>query len=250
MKLHRVILVAAFVAVAMPALAQTIDGSTVESYERSAKAMIESLPEADRVVFAKGMMNMIITGYPAAAGVEGLALMSIMPAAMEAAHITLDGVTFDQIMERGRSLADNTVGSAASVESSLPAAERTACLFSAVTVDDAKVENHDYATFLTVTVTNGLAWALSGIQFDYSVATPGRSVPWLEDSVSLSISGGIEPGETRGVSTSLFGLSSDAVEPLVADVTITDVADQHRRLLLGGQSVMGWSDELSDFACP
>lgn len=234
---------------ATPVAAQTVDGTTVESYERSVRAMVDTLPEADRPVFAKGMMNMIITGYPAAAGVEGLALMSIMPAAVDAAHITLDGVTLKQIMERGRSLADSQAGAADAATNDL-ATDRQACLVSAVSIENAKVEKGAYNTLLTMTVTNGLGWAVSGLRFEYSVATPGRSVSWLEDDVSLAIAGGIEPGESRTVSTSLFGLPAEAVAPLRADIALNDVADQHKRLFVGGVRVMGWSDEPSDFACP
>ena len=46
----------------------TVDGSSQEAYERSAKAMADSLSEADREAFARGLINLIITRYPAAQG--------------------------------------------------------------------------------------------------------------------------------------------------------------------------------------
>lgn len=250
MNLRRFLIVGAFALSAIPASAQTVDGSTVESYERSVRAMVETLSEVDRAVFAKGMMNLIVTGYPAAAGVEGLALMSIMPAAVEAAHITLDGKSLEQIMERGRSLNAEALEATTSPAPDDPTVELIACLNSTVAISDAMVEDGDYSTNLSITVTNGLDWAISAVQFDYTIATPGRSVPWLKDNVSLSISGGIEPGEQRTVSTGLYGLSAEAIKPLEALVTLTDVADQDQRLLVGERRVMGWPEEPSSFECP
>lgn len=45
-------------------------------------------------------------------------------------------------------------------------------------------------------MTNGTSKPISRAFFRGVLATPERSVPWLEEDFNYSISGGIEPGET------------------------------------------------------
>lgn len=80
------------------------------------------------------------------------------------------------------------------------------------------------------------------------VTTPGRSVPWGKDRNPVSIAGGIEPGETREVRSSI-NLSSDTPEDVEGTATIIDVSDPQERLLVGGVSVMGWPAEPSPMNC-
>ncbi len=48
---------------------------------------------------------------------------------------------------------------------------------------------------IELTVVNNTGHAVSKAYFNGIIASPGRSVPWLEESFSYSISGGLEPGE-------------------------------------------------------
>jgi hypothetical protein len=48
---------------------------------------------------------------------------------------------------------------------------------------------------IEVSVRNGTQHAVSRVYFNGVLASPGRSVPWYEDSFNYSISGGLEPGE-------------------------------------------------------
>ena len=49
---------------------------------------------------------------------------------------------------------------------------------------------------IELTVKNGTATAVSRAHFRGTLASPGRSVPWLRDDFNYEISGGLEPGET------------------------------------------------------
>lgn len=233
-----------------PTWAQTIDGTSVETYERSVRAMADTLDEAEKAIFAKGLMNIVVTEYPAAAGVEGLGLLSILPAATEAAHITLDGYTLEQVLERGRSLQANQSAVGVGDTGTDLATEGLACLQNNVLVSNPVAEKGSYGFTLSFDVTNNLPWAISGIRVEYRVITEGRSVPWDQDSTALSISGGIEQGETRKLSTSLFSVPADAILPLSADVEVRDVADPEQRLLIGEVTIIGWAEEPSAMTCP
>jgi hypothetical protein len=56
------------------------------------------------------------------------------------------------------------------------------------------------------TVKNNTDIALSRIFYHGTVSTPGRSIPWIDEEFNNTISGGIEPGETReiGLAPNLF----------------------------------------------
>lgn len=50
---------------------------------------------------------------------------------------------------------------------------------------------------LELTVTNNLDNAISRLQMTGTLATPGRTVPWLVEDFNYQIPGGLEPGETQ-----------------------------------------------------
>lgn len=54
----------------------------------------------------------------------------------------------------------------------------------------------DLAPVIELTVKNGTDKAISAVYFMGTLASPGRSVPWLKESFSYKISGGLEPGES------------------------------------------------------
>ena len=230
-----------------------VDGSTREAYERSIKTMAESLPEEDRELFAKGLIDLVFTRYPPAQGAKGLeALLFIQPAA-EAAHITLDGVGREEIVERGRELAARAKARTSEKETSVADVKATLrqCIQERVIFTNAVVEQGSFGHTIQIEVTNGLSWAIAGIRIGYTITSAGRSVPWEQDDFALSISGGIEPGETRTVRTSIQRIHSDAPSDLMVDVEVLDVADPQFRQLLRDVRVIGgkWTDETSDLPC-
>ena len=49
---------------------------------------------------------------------------------------------------------------------------------------------------INITVKNGTKHAISRAYFKGRLHTPGRSIPWVEDTFNYSIAGGLEPGES------------------------------------------------------
>ena len=51
-------------------------------------------------------------------------------------------------------------------------------------------------SIIEVSVRNGTEYAIARVFFSGVYASPGRSVPWLKDTLNHAIPGGLEPGET------------------------------------------------------
>lgn len=240
----------ALILAATPALADdlTIDGTSQETFEASVREMTEGLSDGDAKAFAAGLMNVILTEYPPAKGQEGLSILFFGEEATKAAPRTLNGKTRDEILERGRSLSGFNV--AATDDQAASDQERVReCLRQAVVVADATVERRDFSPSLQLTIANRLSWPIAGIRFHYEIRTEGRAVPWAEDDTALAIAGGIEPGEVRTVGTSLMFMPSEAREPFDVKVTISDVADQDKRQLIGDVRIIDWGQEPSARTC-
>jgi hypothetical protein len=123
-----------------------------------------------------------------------------------------------------------------------------ACLQEKVKVSAATVEPADFGPNLNLSVTNGLKWAVRNIVVSYKVTSEGRSVPWAEKEFGMEIPGGIEPGETRAVSTTLM-LTSDAPAKLQASALVINVTDAEKRPLLAQPSYQGFSKDLAPLGC-
>jgi hypothetical protein len=95
-----------FVFNAMTASAEElrIDGSSEASFARSMSAIAKSLTPEEREPYKRGLMNIVLAHYPPAANAEGAALVSLINPAIKAAHTTLNGMTKDEIVARGREL--------------------------------------------------------------------------------------------------------------------------------------------------
>lgn len=223
-----------------------IDGTSKETFTTSAKAMVESLNPEQREIFQKGLLNLIVTRYPPASGIEGFPMLSMMPQAMEVAHVTMNGVTKDEILERGRELAEKSATTTPTAKPDY--ADIRSCLQRKVIVSNAKIEDRDFGQYITLDVTNNLSWAISFVHIGYKATTPGRSVPWTDEKFGMTVSGGIEPGETRSIATNAFGIPAIAKD-VQATAQILDVADAEKRHLVGEVNFIGHSKESSPNGC-
>ena len=122
------------------------------------------------------------------------------------------------------------------------------CLQEKVIISKATVKTEDWGKSIAFAVTNNLKWPISFVSIKYEVVSKGRAVPWDATVFGMDIQGGIEPGETRTVRTTL-SLPSDVPEELEARGAIVDVADASRRQLIGKPRYAGNSKELSPLAC-
>jgi hypothetical protein len=231
------------------ALTGSVDGTSKENYEKSLKAMADQLSAEDKQVFSKGLINLMITRYPPAAGAQGLILLQFMQPAIEAAPVNMNGVTADEIMARGRELVAQSQAASAPAQTA-DTNGTLACLENKVVISSPTFEKGDYSLGSRFQVTNNLPYAIAGIWIDYKIKSENRSVPWSEDDFVIAISGGIEPGETRQLSTSFSLLSRDT--PMTAKVymAVRDVADPDKRLVVkAAGGVSGWPADRSPKGC-
>ena len=221
-----------------------VDGTSAESYERSIRQMADTLDESDKEAFARGLMNMILMEYPPARGKQGFPLLMMMNNAMKAAHVTMSGRLLSEILERGRSLPKSPDNSAP-VGDPDPSEAIRECLQRKVQISNVQIKSNTFQRDISVDVTNGLDWAIAGIRVTYEAYSKGRSVAWAKDDFSLSISGGIEPGEMRTLTTTA-AIANEAPETLIVKAKVLDVSDQFERQLIRDVRVIGWGDEKSD----
>lgn len=85
-----------------PSLAQSIDGSSKESFARSAKAIADSLTDEEKELYSNGFLFLLKESHPLAREAKGFELITIMTEAVENAHIYMDGVTKEQILVAGK----------------------------------------------------------------------------------------------------------------------------------------------------
>lgn len=77
--------------------AETIDGTSQESYESSLREFVQDLDDLEKELFAGALIRLILDRYPPATGSEGFARLAFIEPAMNAAPRLLDGVTFDEL---------------------------------------------------------------------------------------------------------------------------------------------------------
>lgn len=74
---------------------------------------------------------------------------------------------------------------------------------------------------IELTVKNGTRYSVSRAYFKGTLASPGRSVPWLKDDFNYEISGGLEPGEEATWSLSPIMFSAWGTVTLPSDAIFT-----------------------------
>ena len=218
-----------------------VDGSSKEAFDASMSAMAASLPPEQKKAFADGAMKLILEGYPLAAGLEGPALLQMLPKAMEAAPATLNGVTLSQILAAAP--APDTAATAQA-----ETGDKLTCLQANVVVSNPRVEKEAWGHAIAMDVTNNLPWAVGFVVMDYAITSEGRSVPWVDSDFGMSVSGGIEPGETREIRTTA-GLPKEAPDALTLTATLVDVADAEKRQFIGKPRYTGNSKDVTPLPC-
>lgn len=101
------------------------------------------------------------------------------------------------------------------------------CLADAVDISDTRPESPEGGPVLAG-VRNKLDTAISGIEYEYEVATEGRSIPWFTSRRRYqTIPGGVEPSEQRtDIRLSFVETIGEAwFQPLIVTVRIHDLLD-------------------------
>lgn len=224
-----------------------INGSSQAAMQESMRPMMQGLDATELEIFQNGFLSMVVTTYPPAKGLDGLALIPFMEPAMVTAHNRLDGISFAQIMERGRALAKHNEAQANQQKAQSKVAKKeylakVDCMKSKILLSKPSLSKTTFGHRLDFTVSNGLQWALGGIVIRYKLASSGREVPWEKGIRPIVIKGGIEPGETRSIHMTAWEVPKDAPDKMEGTISMYDVADGELKLLFVDDGYLDFSN--------
>ncbi|WIX32701.1 hypothetical protein QO259_18135 [Salinicola sp. JS01] len=185
-----------------------LDGSSDDTMKDSMTKMLDSVgTESDRDQL-KQSIKVIWTDNLDIQSLGDLAKLDPQQKASEM-RSELNGLTAEQInqkaavilAERQEKEKTQALRDIAGLQAKAEKASSDAEKLKAFKIDDAKFywQDREYGMgepVIDITVTNGTDSAVSRAYFEGTVASPDRSVPWIQEAFNYEISGGIEPGET------------------------------------------------------
>lgn len=188
-----------------------IDASTPERYQQSLKRVRDSLP-ADRQAKFDDALRTVGMSKALQGGLAGIMAMSSAKPEEMFAHVTapLNGKTGEEIIAEAEGVVasrkqmehDQTLKEVQELEqkhTNAQAVQSQLSKFEVVTSRFRKVKRNEFLPpqpLIELTVKNGTGKAVKRAYFVGTLASPGRSVPWLKDDFNYEISGGLEPGES------------------------------------------------------
>jgi hypothetical protein len=243
------LLVMAMVAVLVAGCGEKkVDSSSDESLESSLEAVKSSLSDEKKKEFEDAIQALVFSEigniFEAAANPDGM---------QRKIKDKLDGKTADEIIVEGNRVIaernkkareqalneiEETKMEIAELEQKRSAAENAKESLKKFNVVRSRFyfqkSGYIEQPVIELTVKNQTPHAVSRAYFQGVLASPERSVPWVQDSFNYKIAGGVEPGEqvTWNLSPNIFGEWSKAPKDrkdMVLTVTVTriDGADEN-----------------------
>lgn len=227
-----------------------IDTSTDETMKASIAKVGESLPENERAKFFDAIkivsFNELDLKDLFAAGITGT------NTTMAKVKQTLNGKTGAEVIEQAEQIAkERKEKEGVQALSEIKELEEKQIKAKSAKVELAKFQvlrsrfykrkraYYGEELIIEITVKNGTKYPVSAAYFRGTLASPGRSVPWLTEDFNYSISGGLEPGETAKwtLSPNMFSnwgkvqLHNDAV----FTVEVTQIDGANKSVLLSSR---------------
>lgn len=203
-------------AVALAACTPTIDASDDEAFEASVEKVRDSLDSADQDSFDEALEILVFSTI-------GEAFLNPDATGDELADqllASLDGKTGREVIEEAQRVQQEVAREEARREQERIERERRQALAEIEELEERQaaaeearqqLENFEVrrsrfelirerymgaSPSIKLEVYNGTEHAVSRAYFEGTLATPGRSVPWLQETFNYNISGGLEPGES------------------------------------------------------
>ncbi|MCH2341459.1 DUF6694 family lipoprotein [Pseudomonas sp. NPDC047963] len=204
---NRYILIAALAAILVGCGEPKLDGSTEEAMKASVEKVSAKLETAKRAEFQEAIQVVAFSEMNFGAVMKGEESPEKMAGKMYGA---LDGKTADEVIARASAIKAERAArekaqaleEIAELEAKLIEADSAKAELAKFTVERSRfyLRDKQYSyrkePIIELSVTNGTAHPISRAYFKGTIASPGRSVPWLSDTFNYSIAGGLEPGET------------------------------------------------------
>jgi len=178
----------------------TLDGSNEDAFKASVKKVADALPESEKKEFAAAMIYLTFNQ------VEFKDVMKNADTAAAKAqsglYAAVDGKTGQEVIDMVRDMKKQKLQSKISeLKQDIAKQESAKQILTKFTVKNAKYYKRKSSfmeePIISMTVTNGTDKAIARAFFVGTLASPGRSIPWLQEDFNHSISGGLEPGETQ-----------------------------------------------------
>lgn len=199
----KMLLSVAAIALLLVGCSKTFDASTEESRKSSVEAMRQALPEDKRDKFQQSLMIVAMDGVSLGDIAQG-------SAALDGTFSSMQGMTAQEIMDKADSIVaarkekerEQALQEIAELEKQRKDAEADTESIRKFEVTRSRfwLERERYSIRsqpkIALSLKNGTDHAVARVFATGTIATPGRSVPWLKEDFNFSISGGIEPGET------------------------------------------------------
>jgi hypothetical protein len=227
----------------------TIDGSSDETFKQSVAEMREGLSEEQGKELTDAMMVLLLNG-------KSLFEIAANEDAMNAdLNQRTNGKTYLELLamakesKKTQALAERKKleSDIAELEAKQDKALNTQEKLKALKVVNSRFywrgEGYTADAIEEISLENNLTFAVSSVSYDYKIITPGRSVAWVKESGSFSISGGLEPGESKTLS---FSGSRDVPkdQEITMTMTITKVEGPNSDPTLDGRFSEYDQDEL------
>jgi len=195
-----------------------IDGSSDEAFKKSAETLKATLSAEKKEEFDRAVMAVAFDGsnlLEIAADADGV---------KRRMRDRLNGKSAVEIIEAAKKIqskraedqSDQISSEIRELEQKKAAAEGAKKALQAFKIERSRFyfaeSGFSTGPVIEISVINNTKSAVSRAYFHGVLATPGRSVPWVEDEFSYEISGGLEPGESQTwkLSPNMFGAWSKA----------------------------------------
>jgi len=240
-----------------------IDGSSDEAFKKSLESMGKSLSEDERKELTEGIMALALDGMNIfqMGAAPGLAEQSMREklngksfADIQAAIAVMKAERAAEQLKRDKEAAEAKAKAAAKkklqietevaeLEAEKAKAEADAVALSKFEVSRSRFyfseSGYRQSPTIELSVKNGLPVAVSRVYFKAVLSSPGRSIPWVDDTFNHSISGGLEPSEeaTWKLSPNMFsewGKAPKDRQDMVLTVELTKVDGPDGKALFDG----------------
>lgn len=184
-----------------------IDASTDEEMKKSVLGVRGSLPEAKRVAFDNALAALAFAdlSFPDILAQGAHPNTDIVASRMKQ---RLDGKTGEQVIaeaaqlraDRERKEREQALAEIAELQEKAAAAAAAKVKLAAFVVSRSRFYTRESGFIrepvVELSVTNGTPFAISRAYLHGTVASQGRSVPWISEDFNYQIRGGLEPGES------------------------------------------------------
>lgn len=186
----------------------TLDGSSEEAMRESANALKESLSTEDRKRFEQAIQVIAMDTIAPGGNIFAAAARAQSGEALKGVMTKLDGKTAAEVF----AMSDEIIAARRMREREQMAQEVEELTEKKRKSEEAGVQLAKFEVLrsrfvsrpqrfgrpqpiIEITVRNGTNVPVSRAYFEGTLASPGRSIPWLKEEFNYSISGGLEPGE-------------------------------------------------------